>query len=741
MDRITNFDERKRHRVLASVLLAAVILLAVGSLIPLGYSVKENEAENAGITESAESTEKSVDERSYTESYQMGMHKSVQVNSIQLFYRATDPGFKGNLTASICEGDEVLDSNSVAMWSTGEGDGFSVLELKFDVDAQLLRDHEYTLKIQIDTNKYDYCIEEFAVAGQNPMCDFPSETSIVADIAYTAIAPMRYGEVFYGFLILFVLAGGWLILKKSDMDLAGTPVKKVLFFVQEHYNEIILLLVFLYLALYELCYAYMKGTYISPDSTNYLKEADAILGGYGFNNIGRAGYSGWFATWPIGYPALIAAMAFLTGRNVYLASKLLSVLLIGLFLLLLYIRFRKNAWFYSFCLLNVGFLTIYKYTWSENPFILGLLIFCLVLDHIVEHERVKPRWFVLLGLGSIYLFLCRYFGTFSFLLIGVMAAFYLGMYVLKGKQRGQTFKTKMVGCVGSAALSGVFIAGYYFMNYQKTGTISGTDRGAWWDEYSALTNNFYNALVQELYNAFGVTVPEAMTNASRHVQVWIAVLFLAIIIYLLYRYRPKDFRAVFIGAGIFYYLVFTFVRYHSSMDPFSYRFFAPASILITIGLFGFLADFLNRHRNRIAPVAVCLLVLWIASLMVQLSEFDRENTAYSQLITDLRDSVADVPPHSTILGASELDYKTVLARPDILYVNGSINRSDTMDALFERYGNSDYICIKAKYVKEILFDPIYDYDRSVIEFFGDVTEDTPNEEYLIISVRERSLLL
>ncbi len=740
MDDITNFDGRKRQRILAGAFLAAVILLAAGSLVPLGYSVKENAVETAGITESAGSTEKAVDERAYTESYQMAVHKDVQVNSIQLSYRAADPDFKGNLTASICEEDEVLDSSSTAIWSTGEGDGFSTVELKFDVDAQLMKGREYTLRIQIDANKHDYCIEEFAVAGQSPMCDFLSEKSIVADIAYTPITPMRYGEVFYGFFILFALAGGWLILKKSDMNRAGTPVKKGLFFVQEHYNEIILLLVFLYLALYELCYAYMKATYISPDSMNYLKEADAILGGYGFNNIGRAGYSGWFATWPIGYPALIAAMAFLTGRNIYLASKMLSVLLVGLFLLLLYIRFRKNAWFYSICLLNAGFLTIYKYTWSENPFILGLLVFCLILDHIVEHEKVKPRWFLFLGLSSVYLFLCRYFGTFSFLLIVVMAVFYLGIYVLKGKQEGLAFRTKMAGCMGSAVLSGAFIAGYYFMNYRKVGTISGSDRGAWWDEYSALTNNFYNALVQELHNAFGATVPEAVTNASRHVQVWIIVLFLAVVIYLLYRYRPKDFRAVFIGVGIFYYLVFTFVRYHSSMDSFSYRFFAPASILITIGLTGFLADFLNRHRNRIAPVAACLLGLWIASLAVQLSGFDRWNTAYSQLVTDLSGSVEAVPPHSTILGAEELDYKAALVRPDILYVGGLINRTDTMDMLFERYGNSDYICIKAKYVKEILFDPIYDYDRSVIEFFGGITEDVPDEEYLIISVQERSML-
>ena len=164
-------------------------------------------------------------------------------------------------------------------------------------------------------------------------------------------------------------------------------------------------------------------------------EAASILSGYGFNNVGISGYTSWFSAFPIGYPLLIALISFITGRNLYLSSKILAVLISGVILLLLYIRFRKSAWIYSVCLLNIGFLAIYKYTWSEIPFILGLIIFCLILDYIIENPVIKVQWFVFWGLSSAYLFLCRYFGTFSFIIIGIVFAYYVTYYIVKTKRR------------------------------------------------------------------------------------------------------------------------------------------------------------------------------------------------------------------------------------------------------------------------------------------------------------------
>ena len=71
----------------------------------------------------------------------------------------------------------------------------------------------------------------------------------------------------------------------------------------------------------------------AADSAGYLREAVALSKGQGFSYDGLSGYESWFANWPIVYPALIAGMMLLTGANAYLASKLLTMALVGLLLL------------------------------------------------------------------------------------------------------------------------------------------------------------------------------------------------------------------------------------------------------------------------------------------------------------------------------------------------------------------------------------------------------------------------
>jgi hypothetical protein len=55
--------------------------------------------------------------------------------------------------------------------------------------------------------------------------------------------------------------------------------------------------------------------------------------GHGFSYDGLAGYDTWFANWPILYPAMIAAVMRLGGSEAYLASKILTMVMVGLLLL------------------------------------------------------------------------------------------------------------------------------------------------------------------------------------------------------------------------------------------------------------------------------------------------------------------------------------------------------------------------------------------------------------------------
>ena len=746
----SNFNKRKydskytRKGSSFFVYLVGLILLVIVSRFPLGYSIKNNKAIDINFAEGNKTYDEIMVSRTYTEQYRVTTTENLRLNSLRLFYNAVDKNFRGILTASIKDENGVVDSSSTELASTGSDGLFSSAMLEFGVNAQLLEGHEYTINLQINTNMPYYYVRKFCVQDQeysNIKCKLITEESMVSNITYTPIDIMRYGDAFYGFIILGIIVSGLYVLKMIDINpMNNEYISRVLCSIQKHYNEIILILMFIYLALYEFYYAYVKETYISVDSCSYLMEADAILNGYGFNIAGMSGYVSWFSVFPIGYPLLIAAVSFITGRNLYLSSKILAILIIGGVLLLLYIRFQKNAWIYSFCLLNTGFLSTYKWSVSEIPFILGLIIFCLILDYIIENSVVKVRWFVFWGLSSVYLFLCRYFGTFSFIVIGIIFIIYFGIYIFIPQYRNYNTKAKWRGSIVAGIISGIFMVSYYMMNYLMTGTFSGTDRSEWWDEYTELTNGFYSALINEFLNASHMVLPDPITSMSRHFKIWIIVLFLMIILYLLYKYKTKDFKVVFIGVGIFYYFVFVFIRYHSSMDAFSYRFFAPASILIVIGMIGFAEKFLIRNKDKIVPIFACILVLSIMGLSATFKTFDRHNTAYSYLVTDMINVTKEIPRNSTVFMASDFDYRIRAFRPDICYVYRSIDVNDTMDGLFKRYSNSDYICIKAKYIKDMLFYPIYDYNESIVEFFrGIVTENTPDEELLVISVKNQMI--
>ena len=742
-DIIGKYNYRYKKGIIITVYLVVLIILVIVSRFPLGYSIKNNKAIDINFAEGNKTYDEIMVSRTYTEQYRVTTTENLRLNSLRLFYNAVDKNFRGILTASIKDENGVVDSSSTELASTGSDGLFSSAMLEFGVNAQLLEGHEYTINLQIDTNMPYYYVRKFCVQDQeysNIKCKLITEESMVSNITYTPIDIMRYGDAFYGFIILGIIVSGLYVLKMIDINpMNNEYISRVLCSIQKHYNEIILILMFIYLALYEFYYAYVKETYISVDSCSYLMEADAILNGYGFNIAGMSGYVSWFSVFPIGYPLLIAAVSFITGRNLYLSSKILAILIIGGVLLLLYIRFQKNAWIYSFCLLNTGFLTIYKYTWSEIPFILGLIIFCLILDYIIENSVVKVRWFVFWGLSSVYLFLCRYFGTFSFIIIGIIFAYYASLYFFGSKNKDQSVKAKMIGCMISGLISGIIIACYYLMNYIRTSTFSGADRSRWWDDYGVLTDTLYTVLTNEFFNASRIVLPETIANMPWYLKVWIVVLLLMVIIYLFYKYKLRDSRMVFIGVGIFYCLMFIFIRYHSSMDTFCIRFFVPASILITIGVIGYITEVVRENKSLIAPVAICMLLLSIVGLSANMEMFDRHDTAYSQLRINLESAVKDVPYHSTILGASEIDIRTRVFRPDINYINTSIGLGDTMDKIFLKYNSSDYICIKAKDIKDIMIYSIYDYDKSIKDFFDGIRSETPDDSFLVISVKDRKL--
>lgn len=239
-----------------------------------------------------------------------------------------------------------------------------------------------------------------------------------------------------------------------------------------------LLFIFLTFSLLIISKSYFDiNGYVSPDSSSYLLLADNLLQGDGFfipdllTETGKKLY----AHWPVGYGILIALVAKVTSLSTFWASKLLNITLVGFGLLLLKYLFREKAYLYSLFFFSGAMLTIHSYTWSEVPFIFGLLWFVIGLYKFLTTTKRAVFWLVNIGAACLWVFFVRYFGIFALLVLGI---FILSSWFTKNRK-----KALQLGLViGSTA---PIMLSYLYYNHITTGFITGSARP--WATESSLT--------------------------------------------------------------------------------------------------------------------------------------------------------------------------------------------------------------------------------------------------------------
>ena len=119
--------------------------------------------------------------------------------------------------------------------------------------------------------------------------------------------------------------------------------------------------------------------YVSIDSEYYLRVSENIVDGsgivapdiYPFNS---ATLEERFAKWPLGYPAMIGLVSWVTGFPSLVSSKITNVLFLGLVFFLLHFWHKKQAWFIALYFCSYSMLEVYSYTWSEGAFLFLILI-------------------------------------------------------------------------------------------------------------------------------------------------------------------------------------------------------------------------------------------------------------------------------------------------------------------------------------------------------------------------------
>lgn len=535
---------------------------------------------------------------------------------------------------------------------------------------------------------------------------------------------LTYGDLFYHSRIIAVILSLFVIALilfgpgKCLEILKKIPIGE---FLTRYGNDAFLVILTVTVCLSVWVNGYLDAINITSDSAGYLREAVNLAAGKGYHYDALAGYpESWFANWPILYPALIALVMKITGTEVYLASKILSMILVVSLVVILRIVFRKDAWFYSLSILNTGILYLAWYSWSELPFIIFLILFVIALSRILtkkEDEKASFGEYVFLGGAITGAFLTRYFGMFLFGVMGIC------ILVRMIRNRKKPFSGKVPGLILTSVISGLLSLSYLIMNKIKNGMPSGVSRSMWWDDYGSLTNDLIKSLLTEFFHVFHLETPDFVTGLSFDKAALVVILILVLLAVLIRRIVKPGTRAFFfILTGTVYYGMFIVIRYFSSMDTFYYRFFAPATILIVLGI----ADAIReRGKLRILGITVAVLLL-ISSYGMIADHILKTDVPYYEIITSSWDHDYEEIPERSVVIFSTLDYRSSYYRPDV--VEGTIDPSDTMDTLKARYHGSSSLCVLRTDAETMVGSGIY--DRPVSEALSGAID--PEKKYAVI---------
>ena len=714
-----------------------ILLLSALVMAVLGHPVK-NSRDTKKMLPVVTDTQRYVKcEKNVPLEIVMRADEDVSLGGLELLLVNLSEDSAGSIRAVLRdESGEVLLDQTLSVDTVAPGEWFAIAG-----DFSFSAGNEYVLTFTADDSEpYFMAIDRESLNGRLPFAEtvYQSGEDIGQGVSLGVDAvtdkEVTFGDIFYYAVPVSVLLTALAI----ALVLVGYGRIRTFFgripilpWIRRWGNELFLLLLFLTLCLSVYSRAYYGGVYISADSADYMREAVNLAGGHGFAYDGLAGYRSWFANWPILYPVMIAVMLVLTGgADAYFASKLVTMALIALILLVLYAAFRKDAWIYALCLTNLGFLQLSYYTWSEVPYILFLLLFSLILAKIVREEQVKARWYVLLGLSGLGCFLTRYIGLYVWIVTGL---YLCGLFLDYRKRRDGAVRGKMIGLTLTAFVSGLLSIGYFCVNKLMNGMPSGVSRSMWWDDYESLTNDLIQSLLTEIFNIFSLQVPELVDGFPFDKKVlFLAVVFAGLVWFVLKTCRRRTTESVFLMMAVSYYLIFIVIRYFSSMDSFYFRFFEPATFLACVGLIGLLLPYLRGRRafSCFAGAAFAVVLISLLSLLDN-SGLREGRPYYDDVRAGWERAYAEIPEKSVVI-FSDLDFRSSYYRPDV--ISGTIEPASTADSLRAAYYGSDYLCIKKEFAETMLTEG--EYDASVVSLLQDGLAGAEDSgEYLVLPLR------
>ncbi|WP_218127136.1 hypothetical protein [Catalinimonas alkaloidigena] len=346
--------------------------------------------------------------------------------------------------------------------------------------------------------------------------------------------------------------------------------------------------------------------FLSPDSEYYLSCSQNVLDGKGFVlDNPQTGQQIPFTVWPVGYPALIALVAWLTGLPVLWSSKLINLLLLAVAFGWLRQLAPARAWWLALAFTSATLLEVFSFTWSEAPFLIVLLVFGGALHRYCAGPGGWPRALGLLGLGSA-LFLLRYIGAFAFLCTAGAA---LLVWTRPAQFRYRALPLLVVSLVGM-----IVVVGYLSILYMQTGFWTG---GARFVPAQESLGTFGTMLFKALVGEW--VIPYAYYPAMLAKPSFWRVAFVQVGLFGWGFYRVRRlasrtritlpaFAWVLVGISVLYLVALVGLRWLSPFDAFGPRLLAPATLLLLVAGLYTIACHEPLYRNLRLPLVLLFLL-------------------------------------------------------------------------------------------------------------------------------------
>jgi len=412
--------------------------------------------------------------------------------------------------------------------------------------------------------------------------------------------------------------------------------------------------------------------YLSPDSTRYLALAQNLIEGNGFS-VSSVSLDGndreYFAIWPLGYPVLIAMLAKVSGLSVFISSKIINLIFIALSLWIIRKMFKVDSHVFGCVLLFGAFLQLFSHSWSEVPFIFGLLWLCFSLNGYLN-GTLKYSLIHLLFAG-VLIFLSRYIGAFSFVVVGLVA-----LWQLKQRRLANFVHLSLVSLVGF-----IFVVSYLYNNVLETGWVTGKQRIPSFETNLQLAVMVVKAFSQELV---------VLSGHNKTTFFWMLVIQMSVIAVVWFNIKPstilsnnnysvdekkgRNLQFVLFLVGVTYLVAIVLSRWFTQFDYLNYRLLAPGTLLLLLAMI----LKIQRSNSVLLYLRVRRIVFLLAFISVIINslmplvkyQVESKSLSYQQNILEIEENYKSIPNESIVVFADNhiryIRTSLILARPNFI---------------------------------------------------------------------------